>query len=417
MAKRRVAVIVDAYSTQRYLPPLFHDRGYECVHVQSGEIPSVMAPTWLPDNFADNIVHEGDLQQTLARVSAHEPEILIPGMECGVELADQLSEQLGLRTNGTALSPARRDKYRMMETIRAAGVPAARQLLGTNWETIAQWYAQVGGRVVLKPLKSAGNDGVSFCDSLDELAEAYHAVVGKNSALNLYNEAVVVQEYLPGVEYYVNSISLDGVHYACDVWDTDHLEINGVRDLLGGSTLLPSTGPVSDVLVSYTFSVLDALGIQNGPAHTELKLTPMGPRLIETGARICGADLPVLTRAALGAGQLEWTVDAYVNPEQFKERTTQPYEITRHATCVNMISPASGTLRDLPRMDQLKGLESYHDVIMRVQPGKPVHRTVNDFTYPMLVHLMHEVEAYVRRDYATARYLDGVGFYDIAQDS
>jgi len=36
-------------------------------------------------------------------------------MESGVELADTLSEQLKLPSNGTKLSRARRDKYEMVE--------------------------------------------------------------------------------------------------------------------------------------------------------------------------------------------------------------------------------------------------------------------------------------------------------------
>lgn len=418
MAPSRVVVIVDAYSTQRYLAPLFKERGYTCVHVQSVPvIPPLVRHTFLEENFTANIVHDGDLEATLRALAPLRPEALIPGMESGVELADALAERMGTRSNGTALSPARRDKFRMVEAVRAAGVPAAAQVRASRWEEIAEWYAALGGgRVVLKPLKSSGNDGVAFCDSEAELSAAFQAVLGRRSALDLLNDAVVVQEYLAGVEYYVNSVSLDGVHYACDIWRTQHLNINGVRDLLGGSHLMAGTGPEQTILTEYAFSVLDALGIRNGPAHTELKLTPDGPRLVETGARICGADLPVLTGKAVGASQLEWTVDAYLEPEEFKARAATPYEIQRHAVCVNMISPAAGRLRALPRMDELRALESYHDVLMRVQPDKPIARTTNDFSYPMLVHLLHEVEGYVLRDYTTARYLDGAGFYDIDPD-
>ncbi len=43
------------------------------------------------------------------------------GTETGVELADQLSELLGLRSNGTSLSEERRNKYAMGEAVRRAG--------------------------------------------------------------------------------------------------------------------------------------------------------------------------------------------------------------------------------------------------------------------------------------------------------
>ena len=46
---------------------------------------------------------------------------VLAGTETGVELADQLSETLGLRSNGTKLSEERRNKYAMGEAVRAAG--------------------------------------------------------------------------------------------------------------------------------------------------------------------------------------------------------------------------------------------------------------------------------------------------------
>lgn len=46
---------------------------------------------------------------------------MIPGAETGVELADQLSHRMGLRSNGVDKSLARRNKYHMGETVRNAG--------------------------------------------------------------------------------------------------------------------------------------------------------------------------------------------------------------------------------------------------------------------------------------------------------
>ena len=44
------------------------------------------------------------------------------GAETGVELADQLSEVMNLRTNGTAHSEERRNKFAMGEAVRNAGI-------------------------------------------------------------------------------------------------------------------------------------------------------------------------------------------------------------------------------------------------------------------------------------------------------
>ncbi|MFE7272062.1 hypothetical protein [Streptomyces sp. NPDC057623] len=79
-------------------------------------------------------------------MGAYAPVAVVAGSEFGVEFADRLSEALDLPTNGTALSPARRDKFRMIETIKAAGLRGARQLLVSDEEELRQWHEESGGR-------------------------------------------------------------------------------------------------------------------------------------------------------------------------------------------------------------------------------------------------------------------------------
>ena len=411
-----VVAIVDAYSTARHLAPLFHGRGYDCVHVQSTAKLPEDADTFRSENFIDNVVLSGDRESLVTAIAAHRPVAVLAGADEGVEVVDFLSERLGLRTNGTALSHVRRDKFSMVEAIKAAGLRGASQTLATDGASLLRWYGSCGfERVVVKPLHSTGNDGVFFCQTEDEVASAFDQLVGTDNALQRKNNAVVAQEYLEGAEYYVNTVSVEGRHFVSDVHSTSHLNVNGILDLLGGSQLLPRRGPVQDELTAYAFAVLDVLGITNGPAHTELKLTPDGPCLVETHARVCGADLPLLVRSALGESQLEWTVDAYVNPERFDDPRRSDYVIDRHAVCVNMISSGSGVLVAYPKLDQLRSLPSFHAALVRVAPGQQIDRTVGDFSYPILIHLLHPSLTVVERDYATIRYLDGDGFYQVAK--
>lgn len=413
-AAPRVVVIVDAYSSARSLAPLFQARGYECIHVQSTPaIPVVYEKSFRASDFTANIVHSGDVAATVAALAAHAPVSLLAGIESGVEVADVLSEALGLRTNGTALSPSRRDKFRMMETVKEAGVPGTGQILATDLDTLLAWHREAEGRVVLKPLKSAGSDGIYFCDDADQVRAAFEALLGSESALELHNHAVLAQEYLVGSEYIVNTVSLDGKHHVTDIWKMHHLGANGVHDMAAGAQLMPRHGVEQDALVEYNCLVLDALGVRNGPAHTELKLTPQGPRLVESAARICGADVHVPTKGAIGESQLDWTVDAYVDPERFLERWEAGYELARHAGIVNMVSPAAGKLVGYPKMAELRGLESFHDITLNVQIGDEIHRSIDDWTYPMRVYLVHETESVVMHNILSARYMDGEGFYDI----
>ena len=411
----RTIAIVDAYSSARNLAPSFRARGYECVHVRSSAVTNpTYGRSFRPGDFVSDIMHGGDVEATVAALRRHAPSCVIPGIESGVAMADVLSEALALRTNGTDLSSARRNKYRMMEVVRAAGIPAAKQILVDDLDTLQDWYAEMGCRVVLKPLESAGNDGVHFCRNVDEVRAAFGALLGSSSALGTQNRSVLAQEYLVGAEYLINAVSLDGRHHITDIWKMHHMAANGVSDLGAGANLLRRRGVEQDALVDHTLLVLDALGIRNGPTHSEVKLTPRGPRLIETASRMCGADLHVPVRTATGESQVEWTVDAYVDPDRFLARWKDDYVLIKHAGLVNMVSPAAGTLRGYPKMDELEALDSFLEVALATRPGEQVHRTIDDWTYPMRVYLAHDTESILVHDLTTARYLDGEGFYDIA---
>ena len=107
-------VVVDAYSTGARLAPRFAAAGLDVVHVQSSpRLPDFYAARLRAGDFVENVVHEGDLEATAARVAAHDPAFVVVGAEPGVLLTDALSERLGLPCNGSALSAARRDKHAM----------------------------------------------------------------------------------------------------------------------------------------------------------------------------------------------------------------------------------------------------------------------------------------------------------------
>jgi len=412
----RNVVMVDAYAPTRRLAPVFHQAGFQVVRVQStAEPPLVYRGDFDLSPYVGNIVHKGDLDVTLDAVRSFDPVAVVAGGEIGVEFADLLSSALGLATNGTALSAARRDKYVQIETLRAAGLRATEQLLVTGADELSAWHAARGGRVVVKPIRSAAGDGVHFCETPAASVAAYREILGSENIFSHRNDAVVAQEYLAGGEYVVDTVSCDGLHHVTDIWKYEKLTANGITDLTCGVRLLPRHGGAQSALVPYAFGVLDALGIRYGAAHLEIKLTPAGPCLVEAGARMAGLDLPGFCQPALGEGQLEWIVDAYVRPSRFAARAGRDYEIRRHVVSAWAVSTMDATLRSYPCLPVLESLESLYDIRPVVRPGGRLRRTVDDLTTPLIVNLMHPVEEVVDRDFGTFRYLDGPGFYEVAR--
>eukprot|EP01038_Epipyxis_sp_PR26KG_P016284 gene16284-22181_t len=325
-------IIVDTFSTGAMLADIVYKMGYKVICVLSGDLKDLleMIPEGLDFSFVETFVCNVQvepiiaLETLLSQIQSVSLNIVavIAGAETGVELADMLSESLNLRTNGTALSEARRNKYVMGETIRAAGIRAVKQLRASTWGEIEKWINEWNPtpfKVIVKPVDSAGSDDVTLCHSIGEVQSAFGNIMGKINGLGIVNRAVLVQEYLEGLEYVVDIVSKDGVHKVVAMWVYDRRPANGAGFVCFGQRILSADEPNCAEIIEYQKKVITALGIKNGPTHGEVKWFNNEPVLVEVGARCHGGDglWIKISDECFGFNQAQSTVDAYLNPEKF----------------------------------------------------------------------------------------------------
>jgi hypothetical protein len=403
------AVIVDAYSTGSRLAPRFAAAGMPVVHVQSSpRLPDFYMRGFRGGDFVENVIHEGDLEATSARVAAHEPAFVVVGAEPGVPLADALSERLGLPSNGSDQSAARRDKNAMNEALRGAGLRTAEALkTGDPGEAVA-WAATRGGApVVVKPLDSAGTDGVSIARDPAAIEAAFAANLGRPNALHGANEQLLVQELLEGTQLFVNSVSWEGVHHVSEVWRDNKLR-RGANFIYDYEELLPRHGEQQDQVVPYVEGVLDALGIRFGPAHTEVMLTASGPVLVESGARMHGSVPDEIVDRCTPSHQT-LTAEAYLEPRSVARRAARPYELMAGAYCVMLISQHQGRIVSDAGLREIESLPSFAGTISMLGPGDELKRTVDLFSCPGIIYLVDPDRERLKADYDRIRELDAAG--------
>lgn len=408
----KVCALVDAYSTARDYPGWFAKHGYSCIHIQSTPEPlPVFRASFSTEQYLTNIVHRGDLEETAAAVKKYAPVCLIAGIEPGVLLADALSERLNLLTNGTHASLARRDKFEMAETLRRKNIPAVRQFKASREEDVLRWVRSLKEwPIVVKPLNSAGTDGVTVCHSDDDVRRACRNVLQKQNIMGLMNHEVLVQEYLHGTEYVINTVSHHGQHHVTDIWRSTKQFVPGAASIYDLEELLPLHGEEQSALVNYLRSVLDALEIQYGPAHSELMLTKHGPILIETGARLAGVMNHAAIALCVGHSQLELTVDAYVNTPAFLNIASKPYEMKKGMFTIDFISHFEGIVKEIPMLEEIRQLPTLYDFYIKPTPGASVRRTVDLHSSPGAITLVSEDRAALERDYRRIRELEKTGF-------
>jgi hypothetical protein len=415
MTPSGAAIVVDAFSTGARLAPRFAAAGMPVVHVQSSpRLPDFYLRAFRPGDFVENVVHEGDLEATLARLARHDPAFVVVGSEPGVPLADALSERLGLPSNGTALSRARRDKHEMAAALRRAGLRAVEEVKSADAAEAIAW-AEDGERwpVVVKPLDSAGTDGVTICEDGAAIGAAFSAILGRPNALHGANEHLLVQELLQGTQLFVNSISWDGAHHVSEVWRDNKLRLpeNFIYDY---EELLPRHGPQQDQVVPYVETVLDALGIRFGPAHTEVMLTESGPVLVESGARMHGSVPDEIVDRCTPSHQT-LTAEAYLDPGSVARRAAAPYELTAGAYCVMLISEDEGRIVSAEGLGKIESLPSFAGTISMLGPGDRLKRTVDLFSCPGIIYLVDPDRAQLKADYDRIRALDVAELFELEQ--
>lgn len=413
-------VVVDAYSSGNQVAPALRARGYQAVHVRTMADPSAaLLATYVAGDFAEDLDGTAGPEAVAAalREARGLPAAVILGTETGAAYADALAAALGLPGNPPETSSRRRDKFEMVAAAGKAGLHVARQLAAEDAEAVLAWRAAEGLReVVVKPRASAGADDVRRCASDLEVREAVAATLGKTNAMGGANDAVVAQELLAGDEYYVNTVSCRGAHHVCEIWRYHKVRLHG-RDFVYDHNDLVADGgsELARELGDYVGRALDALDLGYGPAHVEVMRTPEGPALIEVGPRLQGMASFGVNAAGIGYGPLELTLDAYLDPGAFPGPGSPPYRSRLQARRVFLRAFRAGVLRGYRHEERLRALPSCDFLRWIKSPGDRLWPTVDYFSIPGIMVLVHEDPAQLEADFLQVRELERDGLFELAE--
>jgi biotin carboxylase len=400
-------VLVDAFSTGALLARQARHR-HRLIHVRSrSHLPATFSASLPAELFTEDLSYADQADDVLRRLAEQAPVAVIAASEFGVEVADEIAAKLGLRGNDPALSHVRRDKFHMVEAAAAAGLRTARQQRCSDVAGLLEWRRAAGlGRTVIKPLDSAGSDDVFISDSDAEVCAAVQAIIGKTNLMLRTNAAVLAQEYLVGDEYIVNSVSRDSRHWFTDAWISHKVTMRDNRRIYDCEDLLSQADPRFTEILGYVSGVLDALGIANGPAHTELIYTAAGPVLLETGARLSGLANPRALDRCTGVNQVDLTMDCYLGEGRALAAQPSVYARREQARCVNLIAHREIPLPARVLRDELERLPAIESVRFRIADQAMTRPTVDLNSSPGVVFLVHQDAAEIERSYRTLRRLE-----------
>jgi glutathione synthase/RimK-type ligase-like ATP-grasp enzyme len=314
-------ILTNPVSSGVYLARALHEAGAHTVHVYD----RVLADVLLSDTLASYTLLNTSPEDTARAVRPLRPISVVPGAQGGTQLADILGALLGLPHNDPSLSLARCDKGRMFERLSAAGVAAPKFAVVHDEAEIGAAVSRAGGLpVVVKPTNSAGGDQVHYCTSIADAIVAFRAInLGRNVLGNI-NFGALVGEYLDGPQAQVSTVTIEGQHLVTEYYE-ERYDVLGDRTL-GRYVRTKSLANDDHAAISYALKCLDAIGLREGPANVEVRLTARGPRLLEVNPRLMG---PVLDadpyHAAFGYAPQHLVAERCLRPGVFRERLRSDY--------------------------------------------------------------------------------------------
>jgi len=356
---------------------------------------------------------------------------VVPTSDGTVALSDLLAACTGVRGNPATgpLAQARRDKWVMGEAVRKAGLRAVREKKVSTWdeahEYLEAWSPPLSAAnpAIFKILAGSSGEGIYKVTSMEMASTVFAGLSGSKEKFGGVNSLVLIQEYLQGREYAVDSVSRDGVHKVVTVWFEDFRPANGVFDQYFGFQTLDPADPFTQVIIDYSNKVLDALGVVNGGANTEIKFLEAEnqPCLVEVNARWAGInwdDGLAVEHACTGMDQVTATFSAYLDEEAFNAMpAVRP--LKQNGAMIMGVNYQTGTLKGLPGLAAAKEYASYisSDGGALTGIGKPILPTTPG-SIPIQIAFAHKDIAVVHADYARVIALEkDNSFFDIEVQS
>ena len=354
-------------------------------------------------DYPYELIYERDsYEETLEFVEKINPLLVIPGSERGVVLANKLAYDLDLLGNPIANLEAMTLKHKMQKKIARAGL---RHIRGKRISSIeeAVYYFEVKpfDKVVLKPIYDSNPSNVYVCSNKEEIIENVGLLLSKKDMFGNDITEIIIQEYIDGDEYIINTVSNNGIHRITTIWKYNKV-INS-----DGTYVYDSVESINDLSISeaemieYAYDVNDAIGIKYGAVNGEYIIDEKGPVLVEVNCHPMGGHLPseFLDKIS-GQHETDSILDSYLKPERFLEKRKERYNFVAHGAFKMFIVPKDLMARSAPIINIAPQLRSHYGTVFEdlIENEKFFSKTKDINTSCGLVFLAHEDASIVNDD-------------------
>jgi biotin carboxylase len=207
---------------------------------------------------------------------------------------------------GTSREVNRRfmDKWVMRQHLAAAGTPSIDAAPVAGPESLSDFGKTHGYPFIVKPVSGAGSVGVTLVTSAADIGLTWRKITGLRAAADspwapfCTIDEFIMESYVPGPEYSIEAFSFAGRHVIVAI--TEKSVRAGSFVEIGHALPARISHEVEEAIVQATTDFLDALELRDGPTHTEVRVGPGGPVVIESHNRVGGDRISDLVEEAYG---------------------------------------------------------------------------------------------------------------------
>lgn len=359
------------------------------------------------------IIYEQDTyEETLKLVKKVKPVFILYVSEASVELASRLSSDLGLPGNDYKYVDFYTKKDAMQTALKEYGIRYIKGEVAHDVKEAIDIYHKFGDRpVVLKALRGAAAANLKFCNSEEDIKEYADTFFSSTNSFtgNKENE-VLVQEFVSGDEYVVNTMTVNGKSIVVGLWKYELTFIEGHPIFSGFQSYTPEEFNFIGLseLIQYAYDANKALKITNGPAHCEFFVDDRGPVLIEANCRMMGGPLfESFLKPVFGNSETAFFTDSLFFKNFVNYREEGSLNFYYKGITKLLYSPNKNVVVSLPIKEITKKLKTFHKLLVDDNlVGKEIPKTIDVNTVIGSCYFMGSEPSEVTQDYDVLRMIE-----------
>ncbi|MFD9406432.1 ATP-grasp domain-containing protein [Streptomyces sp. NPDC059989] len=295
----------------------------------------------------------------------------------------RIAEHLGLPGPAAEAVENACRKDRTRRVLAEAGVGGPRFAVCADTAGAAAAAREIGYPLVVKPVDLCAGMLVRQVHDERELEAACRALADfpVNARGQHRAPVLLLEELLTGPEVSVETVSHAGTTHVVGVTDKS---IGGAPAFIETGHMFPADiGPRRSREAAETaVRAVEALGLDHVVCHTEIKLTPTGPRVIEVNPRPAGNRITELVRHVTGVDLAAACVDVALG--RTPDLAVRPTGV-RSAAIAFLLPDGAGTLTGIEGAQEVRGRTGVLELDLAA-PGRTVRPATSNNEY--LGHVM-----------------------------